>query len=187
MNCWKSYNIKKEIGLHRLYLISTLIGVLAFIILYVPYSIVHNSIEVNEYGIIPLLIAVILLPAMHSFMHIISLKIMNKSALIVIKRTYKWFPVFTYYTKSHVTKKVSLLTACAPTIFITIPGLAASFLFADFYVYILLFTSLHIGITFIDFWYINHILRAPKQSFIQKDKDGFDILLKLNEEAGQLN
>lgn len=178
MNCWKSYNFKKEIGLHRLYLISTLIGILAFIILYVPYSIIHDSIKVNEFGIIPLMIATFLLPAIHSFIHVFSLKILNKRAKIGMEHNFKWIPIFTYYTKTHVTKKVSLLSACAPTIFVTIPGLAACFIFAEFFVYILLFTSLHIGITFIDFWYIHHVIRAPRQSFIQKDKDGFDILLK---------
>src|SRR5699024_8819702 len=81
-------------------------------------------------------------------------------------------------TKSQLTKKVSLMVALAPTILITIPGIAASYMVADFYVYILLFTSVHIGISFIDFLYVVNIAKAPKKSFIENDRNGFDILIK---------
>src|SRR5699024_4312869 len=132
MNCWKSVNITKEFGLSRLYLVSFLTGLLAFIFLYVSFSILQGDIHVHESGIVPLIM-------------------MNKSVKFIYKTKNKKLPVFTYYTKSQLTKKVSLMVALAPTILITIPGIAASYMVADFYVYILLFTSVHIGISFIDF------------------------------------
>src|SRR5699024_12097165 len=98
--------------------------------------------------------------------------------IFIYKTKNKKLPIFTYYTKSQLTKKVSLMVALAPTILITIPGIAASYMVAEFYVYILLFTSVHIGISFIDFLYVVHIAKAPKKSFIENDRNGFDILIK---------
>lgn len=178
MNCWKSVNITKEFGLSRLYLVSFLTGLLAFIFLYVPFSILQGDIHVNESGIVPFILGLVLLPTIHSFMHILPLIMMNKSVKFIYKTKNKKLPVFTYYTKSQLTKKVSLMVALAPTILITIPGIAASYMVADFYVYILLFTSVHIGISFIDFLYVVHIAKAPKKSFIENDRNGFDILIK---------
>ncbi|PZD91793.1 hypothetical protein DEJ66_05090 [Bacilli bacterium] len=90
----------------------------------------------------------------------------------------KIFPIFTYYTKSHITKKVSLIVLISPTILITFTGIILTYLFAKYYLYILLFTCIHVGVSFLDFWYMNQIIRAPKEAYVQSENDGFDILLK---------
>ncbi|MFD1850000.1 DUF3267 domain-containing protein [Oceanobacillus bengalensis] len=180
MNCWKSIKFNKEFGKVRLFLISTSIGILTFIILYVPFSIIHDTHHVRESGIIPFIIAVSLLPSIHSIMHILPLIIMNKRVKVNYKRNMNCIPTFTYYTKTHVTKKVSLFVAISPTVFITLPGLIASFVFTDYYVYFLLYTCIHIGVTFIDFWFIVHVIQAPKKAYIHNENDGFDILLEAN-------
>lgn len=178
MNCWKSINFTKEFGHHRLKLVSFLIGMLAFIFLYVPISITHNPNAVNEAVLLPSIIALILLPTVHSLMHILPLIIMNKRVKIYYNTKSKFLPVFNYYTQNHLTKKASLLVALAPSILITVPGLIGSYLFSEVYVYILLFTCTHIGISFIDFLYVIHILKAPKHAFIENGNNGIDILLK---------
>lgn len=178
MNCWKSINLTKEFGLNRLYIISLLTGLLAFIFLYVPFSILHGDIHVNESGIVPLIIGLIMLPTIHSFMHILPLIMMNKRVKLIYKTKNKALPLFTYHTKAHVTKKASLVVALAPTALITVPGMVASYFFSGFYVYILLFISVHIGISFVDFLYVVYISKAPKRSFIENDNNGFDILIK---------
>ncbi|PAV29300.1 hypothetical protein CIL05_12965 [Virgibacillus profundi] len=178
MNCWKSINFNKEFGHNRIKLVSFLIGLLAFIFLYVPISIAQQSNNVNEAGFLPLMIALLLLPSFHSFMHILPLIIMNKRVKVFYQTKIKFLPVFNYYTKNHLTKKVSLIVALAPTFLITIPGIAASYIYADFYFYLLLFTSIHIGISFIDFLYAIHIIKAPKKAFIENRNNGIDILLK---------
>ncbi len=167
-------------GQSRTLLISLLIGVLSFIILYVPFSIYHGTNRSHEAGIIPFIIAICFMPTIHSFMHILPLLIMRKRAKIVYKLKIKFIPVFTYYTKTHITKKVSLIVLLSPTILVSLTGIFATYLFVDYYLYILLFTCMHIGISFIDFWCINQIIRAPKEAFIQNENDGYDILLKAN-------
>lgn len=179
MNCYKSINITKEIGQNRLFIISMLIGTLSFIVLYVPYSLHHAS-HLKQTGLLPFIIALSLLPSIHVCMNILPLIIMKKRIKVYYKRKYIFFPAFYYYTASHLTKKAALSAAIAPTLFITIPGLIASFLFPDFFVYILFLTCIHMGFSFIDFLVIRHIMKAPKRALFQNVNDGFDILLKEN-------
>lgn len=176
MNCWKSINIAKEFGPNRLVLISIIIGILSFILLFVPISLLHGTNIVNESGILPFIIALLLLPILHAFMIMLPLITMKKQIKIYFKFKVKCFPSF--HTEAHLSKLESLIVSLAPTFFITLPGLVASLLFADFYVYILLFTCIHIGITFTDFLHVLHIIKAPRRAYIQNDHDGLDILLK---------
>lgn len=178
MNCWKSVNITREFGMNRLYMVSFILGLLSFIFLYVPFSIFHGDIHVNESGIIPLFIGLIFLPTIHTFMHILPLIIMNKRVKLKYKKSKKVLSLFTYYTKGHVTKKATLAALLTPTVFITIPGVIASYIFADYYVYLLLFTAVHIGMSFIDFLSVLYIAKAPKAAFVENSNNGFDILIK---------
>lgn len=177
MHCWKSVNLKKDFGRNRLYIVSLLISIFMFILLYVPFSIIHGHVHINENGILPLLVAIAILPTIHSFMHILPLIIMNKRVKVIYYKKYKLLLIFNYYTKTHLTKKASLFIAIAPTLFLTLPGLIASYLFPSLTVYFLILTSIHIGLTFIDFLYMIHIIESPKQSFIDNRSNEFDILV----------
>jgi hypothetical protein len=180
MNCWKSINLIKEFGHYRLLFISFLVGLFAFILLYVPISISHHASHVNESGFVIFIIALLLLPAFHSLTHIFSLIIMNKQVKIVCNVRNRFLPVFNYYTKYLLTKRASLFVALAPTLFITIPGIAISCFYAEYYVYTLLFTAVHIGLSFMDILYIAYIMRAHKKAYIEYGTKGFDILLKVS-------
>ncbi|GAA0447893.1 MAG: DUF3267 domain-containing protein [Bacillota bacterium] len=183
MNCWKSINLAKEFGKSRLYLVSFLTALLSFIFLYVPITLAQGTNEVNEQGIIPFLLLLVLLPTVHSCMHILPLILMNKRIKVIFKMKYNVFPVFYYYTKYHLTKKAYLLVALAPTILITIPGLVASYYFIDYSVYIIILTSANIGIAFIDLLYVAYLWKAPKRSLIEnrEDGNGFDILIRAHQ------
>lgn len=178
MNCWKSINLVKEFGYHRLLFVSFLVSLLAFIVLFVPVSISHHGSHVKESGLLIFIAALLLLPAAHSLAHIFPLIIMNKQVKVVCKMKNRFLPVFNYYTKYLLTKRTSLFVALAPTLFITIPGILVSCFYADYYVYILLFTAVHIGASFLDILYVFHIIKAPKKAYIEYANTGFDILLK---------
>lgn len=178
MNCWKTINFNKEFGINRLYLLSFLTGLLSFIFLYVPFTVMHSTTNINEFGIFPLMLALLLLPLVHALLHILPLIMMNNRTKLIYSRKNKIFPIINYYTRKPVSKKVSLLAAFAPTIFITIPGIMATCLIAEYYVYFLLFTSVHIAMTFTDFLYIINISRAPKRSLIENNNNEFAILVK---------
>ncbi|MEN1970268.1 DUF3267 domain-containing protein [Lentibacillus sp. N15] len=181
MNCWKTINFHKEFGLTRIYSISLLVGLVAFIFLYVPLSIVHGTPNMNKNGIIPFGLLLILLPGIHSFMHILPLIITNKRAKMNEKAKKFALPSLTYYPASRLSKQLSVLVALAPTFFLTLPGIIASYVLIDYDVYILLITAFHIGISFTDFLYIIHLTKAPKQAVIENENGGFAILIKAQE------
>lgn len=178
MNCWKSVNFTKEYGVNRLYLISFLIGLLSFVFLFIPFSSMHGTTHANENGIIPFLGLVILMPILHSFMHILPLTMMNKRTKIYFNLKKSMIPTCKYFSKTFLSKTTSLMVAFAPTLFITVPGIFAAMVFAEYYVYILMFTAIHIGASFTDFLYMYNISKAPKRSFIESENEGFAILIK---------
>lgn len=177
MNCWKSIKLNKEFGKNRLLLISLLTGLLAFILLYVPFSITNGLNHANNTAMLLLLVALYFLPFLHACMHILPLILLNNRIKLIFQRQKKVLPIFTYYTNAYVTKKVYLLATLGPTILITLPGIIATYIFNEIYVYILLFTSVHIGFSFSDFLYLTHIVKAPRKAYIENDHDGLNILL----------
>lgn len=179
MNCWKSINLNKEFGLKRLYFLSFFIGLLAFIFMYVPVSIKHGEHHVNESGTLFFLAALILLPIVHTAMHILPLLFMNKR--VKLKYQVRYFPCITYYTHSYLTRKASLFVALFPTFVLTIPGIAAGYAFPEYDAWILILSSIHIGISFSDFVLVKQIIQAPKRSVIESGKEGIDILLKIQQ------
>ncbi|RDW18186.1 hypothetical protein CWR48_11400 [Oceanobacillus arenosus] len=180
MNCWKSVSSTKEFGHNRLFISSSLVAILTFMLLYVPYSIIHGVHYVDEAGTIPFIITLCMLPLLHMSMHILPLIVMKKRVKLTFNQSKVIGLPINYYVKSFLTKKTAIIVAISPTIFLTLPGLISSFYFSDYYVYILLVTCLHIGISFIDFWYIKQIIQAPKTAYIEKGHDGLDILMKTN-------
>lgn len=65
MHCWKSININKEIGNNRIFIFSTLLGILSFIFLYLPFSMLHQSVAINELEFLTVFITITLLPLLH--------------------------------------------------------------------------------------------------------------------------
>lgn len=179
MNCWKSVNLNKQYGMKWINLISCFTSLLTFILLYVPFSMLHLGNPINDSGMILFVIALILLPTLHSLLHILPLIMINRRIKLVINRK-KGLPIFTFYADARLNKYAYIVSALTPTIVITIPGIIVSLLFPSIYVYFLLITSINIGLSFIDFLTIKHILKAPRHAIVEKDDQGFDILLKAN-------
>ncbi|KGX85273.1 DUF3267 domain-containing protein [Pontibacillus litoralis] len=178
LSCWKSFNINKEFGSNRLYLMSLLLGILSFILLYIPVSIYHQNHQLVDYGLIPLVITLFLLPMLHKLMHIVPLVFVNKRVRIRWKIKYWGGPTFTYMPYQPLSKKTSIFTALGPTLLLTIPGLISSFVFPSFHAYIVLLTSVNIAFSLSDFICVRQFLIAPKQCIIENGRDSYDILIR---------
>ncbi|MDC3425625.1 DUF3267 domain-containing protein [Aquibacillus sp. 3ASR75-11] len=177
MNCWKTVNVSREFGLNRIYMISFLLGLLSFVFLYLPLSMIHQSSNQQEYGLLPLLLGLLLLPALHKLMHIVPLILANKRLKIKWKIKMGLLPIFSYRSKSRLSKKTSVLSLLAPTMLITLPGLVTSFVYPDYFAYILLFSCVNIGMSFTDYLYAYHVIKAPRRCIIENANDEFDILI----------
>ena len=177
MNCWKSVNMIKEFGQERRYFVSFLLGLFMFMLLYVPISIFHHKAFTNDGAFFPFAVIFLLMPTIHSLLHLVPCILLGKQIRIVQRWKLKIFPVFYFCTKNHLSKPVSLLTALSPTLLFTVPGLILSIVLKDIYVYTLILTAANIGLSLKEFIYTGHLLRAPKRSMIANRTCGMDILI----------
>lgn len=178
MNCWKTVNINKEFGLNRIYCMSIFTGLLSFLLLYVPFSMIHDTSKMNELGILPLLLVLLFLPLMHRLMHILPLILLHKPFKMEWQWRKRWFPTFTFQCKSMLSKQTCLIMALSPTMLITVPVLIMSCMYPKYFAYLIVFAAVNIGLSFSDFLYVNYFARAPKKCVIENGKDGFDILIR---------
>lgn len=178
MNCWKSIHIEREFGLSYIRGMSLITAVVAFIFSYLILSTYHGSHHVEEAGITFFLVSIICLPFLHLLGHVLPLILLKKPVKFTLYKKNRFLPICTYYTRTHLTKKVSILAALSPTFLITVPAIILGFYSIDYYVYISLFVSLHIGISFTDFIYISQIAKAPKTAIVEDGIRQFDVLLK---------
>lgn len=178
MNCWKTVNIQRDVGQGRVYLLSLISGMLAFIFLFLPYSILHLEAAIKDPGIWLISLMMLTLPFLHKIAHIASLGLLNKRIKIKWERKYWLIPFFSYQMLTSLSKKTSIIIWLAPTIFITVPCLILAVVFPAYYPYLLIFAAVNIGLSFSDFIYIKQFLQAPKKCIIENARDGYDILIK---------
>ncbi|WP_181349239.1 DUF3267 domain-containing protein [Thalassobacillus sp. CUG 92003] len=178
INCVKSVNINKDIGINRIYLMSFLTGLVSFLFLYLPFSMAHSTHDVKDHGFLPLVIILFFLPAIHRLMHIVPLLLTNKRLRMKFKFKRRLIPTFVYQCKSTLSKQTSLLMALSPTLFITLPGLVMGYVLPDYFAYFVLFSAVNIGLSFSDFLYIHYFMKAPRKCIIENAKEGYDILVQ---------
>ncbi|WP_240339760.1 DUF3267 domain-containing protein [Halobacillus ihumii] len=178
MNCWKSVNINKEFGFNRVCLLSLLTGLMSFLVIYLPLSIIHKTTQMIDLGFIPLLIGLFLLPAIHRLMHILPLVLLYKRVRVTFKFRNRITPTFTYQCTSKLSKQTSIIMAMAPTLLITVPALMMSVIFPGYFAYLVIFAAVNIGLSLPDFLYLNQFARAPRRCVIANSKNGYDILIQ---------
>ncbi|MCP8615500.1 DUF3267 domain-containing protein [Salirhabdus salicampi] len=178
MNCWKTVNITRELGQSRIYILSCIVSMLGFILLFLPFSLYHQNVLINDYGILPLLFVLYLLPLMHKLCHIIPLIMFSKKVKARFYLKLNILPSVKYRTFKAFTKKTSVFVALGPTLFLTIPALVSGLIFPSFYPYSAFFAALNMGLSITDFLYVVQFSKAPKQCVIENAKDGFDILIR---------
>ncbi|WP_163537137.1 DUF3267 domain-containing protein [Gracilibacillus sp. YIM 98692] len=178
MNCWDSINVMKQLGFYRSIILSLLFGLLSFILLYLPASLIHGDSVVRDHGVIPLAIGLALLPLIHKALHILPLKCFYKHLKIEWFIQRRIFPDFKVCENTKTSKPVLLAALIAPTIFITIPCITGGYMLEGYYPYFLLFASVNLSLSYIDFIYVRHLMRAPKKCVISNDGQGYDILIQ---------
>ncbi|WP_079709104.1 DUF3267 domain-containing protein [Paraliobacillus ryukyuensis] len=177
MNCWKTVNVHREVGMNRIFIFSFLIGFLSFIFLYLPFSVIHQTSSMKDYGIFPLIIGLVLLPYLHKLTHVIPLFLTNRAFKIKF-RINKWkFPIINFLSTTKMSKQLLIIHLLAPTLFITVPSLIVSYYFPNYFVYFLIIASLNLGISYTDFIYIGRLMKAPRKCVIENDGVGYDILI----------
>ncbi|WP_035512596.1 DUF3267 domain-containing protein [Halalkalibacillus halophilus] len=178
MTCWKSFNLTKEFGQNRLRILSVFTAILSFIILFVPFSIMFQHVEIHEPGLWKILIALFILPMLHKLAHVFPTIFTNKDVHLRWAFKYKYIPFLRLKVKSSLSKRTSIIMTLAPTVMITIPLLIGAIVFPTFYPILIILTAIHIGISLSDWLILSYFVQAPKQCVVEKSKNNYDILIQ---------
>lgn len=176
MNCWKTINLSKDYGFQRLFFLSLLTSIIAFIVLYLSLHMLYHSKPLEDNGLVYVLIVAFLLVPGHKIVHIISLKLIGKKVRVKIKRK-GFFPIITIKHSLLLSKTLALLTVLAPISFFSTILICLSIMFPAYLHYFTILLAINIGICVSDLLYSYQFLKAPGKCVLEEHNHGYDILI----------
>jgi hypothetical protein len=178
MNCWKTINLSKDYGYHRILFVAMILMCLSFIALYLPLSMVYPSSVLHEDHIVAFFLSMLFIAPVNKLLHAVPYWMAGKKVKVQVSLKYLIFPVINIRTNQAVKKYVLMTSLVMPTICITLPALAASYAMPGYFHYFLIIASYNIGLSITDYIYLNLFIKAPRQCYIEDFNGGFDILIK---------
>lgn len=177
MNCWKTINLSRDLGNHRLTVVSLLVMLAAFIILFVPLSIINDSIHLNDEYLHLFLICLFLLLPIHLICHAIPAWLTGQRIKMKILFKSSFFPIMNIEYNHSLSKNLKIASILAPTILLTCPLILCGILYPQFMHYFSIMSALNISLSVTDFIYLGILIKAPKKSIVEHTKHSFDILI----------
>ncbi|WP_411955010.1 DUF3267 domain-containing protein [Alkalibacillus sp. S2W] len=178
MTCWKTINISREFGHNRLKILSVFFSIMSFIVLFVPFSIIHHNVSLHEPALWQVLLGLLTLPILHKLAHAFPLTFTSKEFTLKWYFKYRYIPMLKFKMRSSLSKRTSIIMMLAPTIVLTLPLLAGAIVLPTFYPILIVFTAIHLGISLTDWLMLSFFIRAPKQCIVEKSKHNYDILVQ---------
>ncbi|MDX8364619.1 DUF3267 domain-containing protein [Cytobacillus sp. IB215665] len=179
MNCWKTINFSRDVGFHRIILISLLTMLSTFILFYLPLNLYYSSTKLHGDRFIYFIIALLMTIVFHKCLHAIPLILMRKKVKIELK----WItiiPIFTVRFCNMISKTMSILVFLTPFVMFTSICLLLAVMFPSYIHYFSIIAAANLGLCVPDFICLKQFISAPKRSVIEEIEDGYDILVKSN-------
>lgn len=177
MNCWKTINITREFGVHRLTMIGLIVTIFSFITLYVFLSSLFPGIDFSDNGLSLFIISSLFLVHLHKLTHAIPAWLLRKKTRIDIEWQYHIFPYINVHYCESMSKFTFIVSKLFPSFLITVPMIIASLTFPAYMHYFTMLAALNIGVSITDFIYLYLFFKAPKKCYIENFDGGFDILI----------
>ncbi|WP_158737578.1 DUF3267 domain-containing protein [Alteribacillus sp. YIM 98480] len=179
MNCWKSINLRKEYNPSRLKLISLTFIIITFIFSFLVFSLYYNEVTYAELSMLKTFGFLMLLYPVHTLLHFIPLWFVG----VRIKTDFKFnrkqkFPTIMMKFTKPVGRNFYVAAMLFPTLFINFASFLGAITFPPYMYYFLLVFSFNTGLAVYDFIYLKQLYGAPRECFIEQNKNGIDILLK---------
>lgn len=178
MTCWKTINLHKDYGFHRITMISFISMLLAFIMFYLPMNLIYSSVKPNGDGVFHFILAVALIYPIHELLHAIPLWLTKKQVKINIRRKYSFVPIVSARSKHSLSKSLVILVLVTPFLFITGAMLIGCILFQSYIHYFTIIAAINFGLSITDFFYLKQFIKAPRSCLVEDIEGGYDILVK---------
>ncbi|MBS2968253.1 DUF3267 domain-containing protein [Metabacillus sp. KIGAM252] len=177
MNCWKTIDLSKDYGFQRLFLYFVLASITAFIILYLPLSLVDSSRKLDAGHVLYLLAILLVILPLHKILHALPLMLCGKMPKMKMEYA-AMIPIIRLKPCAGITKQVMLATLLSPFLIFTAISIQASILMPEYVHYFCMAAALHIGWCVPDLIYARLIIAAPRTCIVEEDRNALEILIE---------
>jgi hypothetical protein len=183
MNCWKTINLSRDYGFHRLFFLSFLTSILAFILLFLVWNMIFDSKQLEDNGLLYVMIMAVLLLPGHQVVHLGALLLLRKKVQLKVQKI-GIFPKVSIKYCELLSKPAAVLTVLAPLFFFSTILLILGLFFPQYIHYFSILAAINIGICVSDLLYSYQFMKAPKKCMLEENNGGYDILIQRPEKIG---
>lgn len=176
MHCWKTINVIKEYGNSRLFMFAVMTGMGVFTTFYVFLSLIYTA-PLSDSHFLLFALAIGAVYPLHKIFHFLPLARSRKCLEFILRKQLGMIPGISLHVKEPVAKTRFLLALLAPFILINSALLLMIVLFPAFIHYFALLLAYHCSLCLTDLIYARHLLRTPKDAFVEETDTGFEILI----------
>ncbi|MEH6943547.1 DUF3267 domain-containing protein [Bacillus sp. JJ722] len=177
MNCWKSINLNRQYGNHKIFILSLLTMLLSFIIIYTFISTGIASDRFNDNHIVFFLLIIFFMYPLHKILHLLPL-LFVRNKIKIQNQPFMFVPLVTIKIVEPISKWLFIVTLITPFIVLTNLLLLYTFMFPFDAHYLTVLLSLHIGMCVSDFITLKNILYSPPKCLIEEFEDDIRLLIR---------
>ncbi|WLD94074.1 DUF3267 domain-containing protein [Alkalihalobacillus sp. AL-G] len=175
MNCFKSINLIRDYGKLRLWFISSLFSLTYFIVYFMSFSMYQPETHYIQTGMIPVLLAALIVLPMHVILHCVPIWVSGKRASVSFGDNR-----LTFYCRipGVISRRVALTSISMPLFLITAAALIGPLFLPQFLHLFAIVSTLNIFLSLKDMIYIQHLWNSPKDSYLEDGDSGFQIIVR---------
>ncbi|MGN1401427.1 MAG: DUF3267 domain-containing protein [Bacillus sp. (in: firmicutes)] len=171
MQCWKSINLNKQYGFHKILILSCMTMVISFMVIY-PFTSFHfDSVPLQDDKMLPFISLLLLLFPIHKLLHLIPL------LFFMAKLQVRILPGFSIMVKEPISKHLYTAALLTPFIVVTASICLITMKYPSYSHYSAILLSYHTGICLSDFLKLKNTFYSPYKSFIEETDEGYEILV----------
>lgn len=179
MHCFKSIKIGRYADFYRTFLLSAIISLVSFVILYVPTHLFFLQRFDDQYLFL-FLLGVLFMYPFHKLMHILPIIHRRKHLAWSLEIHFFFLPILTFKMKEPIAKKQFILLMLGPFLVINTLLASACILYPLYAHYFMMLLAYHIGLCYADIIYVKPLLFTPKHALIEENENGYEILIAEN-------
>lgn len=176
MHCWKTVNVQKQYGHHRIFLVSAIFVMMVFSVFYISIT-AYKNYPVSD-RLFPLFILVFLvIYPIHKLLHFLPLLRYRTRLRFSIVKQFKIIPVLAMRIHEPILKSRYIVALMVPFIVLNSIIIMGAIIFPTFRHYFAILLAYHCGLCVMDLLYVKHLIRSPKKALIEETDKGFEILI----------
>ena len=177
MNCWKSFNLSKDLGSVRLVILSLFGMICYFVIFNLAFTDIFGPLKIDNFNIIMFLLCIFLVYPVHKFLHGVPLWVVRRRAKLTWDRS-SFIPKLFCNIFGAIPKRLYLLVILFPFLFLTITLVILTLFYPAGIHYYSVTGSINFGLSVSDFLSFIYLLSAPRHSIIEEDQNHCRVLIK---------